>query len=107
MAGVASGFLLAGMDPWGMELGMGAIMTMSLFGFCLGAWVGGIRGIQVRNPHLAPYLSHLQRDEEYLVMVDVDDDRMTRQVERVMREHHAEAREAGREEHYSPFFMAH
>ncbi|MDF1820532.1 MAG: hypothetical protein P1U64_03110 [Alcanivoracaceae bacterium] len=106
IAGVVAGFLLAGMDPWGMDLGLGAILAASLFGLCLGAWVGGIRGIQLRNPHLLPYLSHL-RGDQYLVMVDADDERMTRQVERVMREQHAEAREAGREENYSPFFMAH
>ncbi len=102
--GVIVGFMLAGMDPWGADLGTEAIIGATVFFSCFGAWLGGIRGISTRNHHLAPYLSGLEQDEaSYLVMVDADDDRQLHQIERVMQERHREAREAGHEDHYSPF----
>ena len=102
--GLVVGFMLAGMDPWGSDLGSGAIMGATLFFTCFGAWLGGIRGISSRNHHLVPYLGSLQQDENsFLVMVDADDDRQMHQIEKVMQERHREAREAGHEDHYSPF----
>lgn len=102
--GMLGGFSLAGLDPWGMELGSSMVMVSTLFGVCLGAWLGGILGISTRNHHLQPYLDRVQGGGEFLVMVDADDDRMMRSINRVMREQHREAREAGHEDHYSPFF---
>ena len=102
--GMLGGFMLAGLDPWGMELGGGMVMVATLFGVCLGAWLGGILGISTRNHHLRPFLARVQSDGDFLVMVDADDDRMLKSVEQVMHERHREARQAGREDHYSPFF---
>lgn len=102
--GMLGGLFLAGMDPWGTDLGSGVVMAATLFGMCLGAWLGGILGISTRNHHLTPFLPKVQHDGEYLVMVDADDDRMMHSVEQVMDERHREARQAGREDHYSPFF---
>jgi hypothetical protein len=105
LAGVAVGFLLAGMDPWGSDLGSEAVIGATLFFSCFGAWLGGIHGISSRNHHIAPYMSDLERDESrYLVMVDADDERQAQRIEKVMHERHTEAREAGHEDHYSPFF---
>lgn len=102
-AGVVMGFMLAGLDPWGMELGVDAIIGATVFMGCFGAWLGGIRGISTRNHHLAPYLPSLERDHgSYLVMVDADDDRQLQQIEQVMHTRHREAREAGHEDKYSP-----
>ncbi len=42
--GLLLGFLLAGADPWGMQLDTGAIIGVTLFGTCFGAWLGGLRG---------------------------------------------------------------
>lgn len=101
--GMLAGFMLAGMDPWATDLGSETVMGMTAFGLCFGAWLGGIRGISLRNHHLLPYLPRLEQDENgYLVMVDVDTDVQVQQIERVMRERHQEAQQAGREEHYSP-----
>lgn len=103
--GVVVGFVLAGMDPFGTELGSGAIIGATLFFACFGAWMGGIFGISSRNHHLAPYLPDLEENESrYLVVVDVDDEHQAEKIERVMHERHHEANEAGHEDHYSPFF---
>lgn len=101
-AGVLVGFMLAGMDPWGRDLGTETIMGVTVFGICVGAWLGGIRGISSRNHHLEPYLARVEQGRSYLVMVDVDDERQLDAIERVMQEKHREAQQAGREEHYSP-----
>jgi|SRR5690606_16544784 len=102
VAGMLAGLMLAGLDPWGRDLGMDAIMIVALFGTCVGAWLGGIRGISSRNHHIAPYLAHVEQGSDYLVMVDADDEQQLDAIERVMQERHREARQAGREEHYSP-----
>ena len=104
MAGLLFGLVLAGIDPWGVELGSGAVMASGLFGGCFGAWLGGIRGISSRNHHLQPYMSRVENNGEYLVMVDADNDLMARQIQTVMSGQHREARVAGQEDHYSPFF---
>lgn len=52
--GLLAGFLLAGADPWGMQLDTGAIIGVTLFGTCFGAWLGGLRGVSSRSHHLTP-----------------------------------------------------
>lgn len=103
VAGLLGGFVLAAADPWGLELGSGVLIAATVFGTCFGAWLGGIRGISSRNHHIAPYLDQVNREDEFLVMVDADDDRQVHSIEKVMHERHREAREAGHEDHYSPF----
>lgn len=104
VGGMIVGMLLAAMDPWGLPLDSDAVIACTAFGLCFGAWLGGIRGISTRNHHLAPYLSAVEQDGDYLVMVDADDDRHVHSIETVMHTRHQEAREAGHEDHYSPFF---
>ena len=101
-AGLFGGFLLAGADPWGTNLDSGAIIGMTLFGTCFGAWLGGLRGVSSTNHHLSPYLDRVEQGD-YLMMVDADDDLQATKVENVMNGHRHEAEEAGREEHFSPF----
>lgn len=100
--GLVAGFLLAGADPWGMQLETGAIIGVTLFGTCFGAWLGGLRGVSSRSHHLTPYLDRVEQGD-YLMMVDADDDVQASKVEKVMQGHRHEAEEAGREEHFSPF----
>ncbi|MFN3712808.1 MAG: hypothetical protein ACK4SX_04030 [Alcanivoracaceae bacterium] len=102
--GLFGGFILAAVDPWGVQLGSGALIAATAFGTGFGAWVGGIRGISTRNHHIQPYLDGVERDGNYLVMVDADDIRQISSVEKVMQTRHREARQAGQEDHYSPFF---
>ncbi len=102
--GLSVGFVLAVSDPWGVNLGSGVIIATTAFGTCFGAWLGGIRGISTRNHHIEPYRYGVERDGNYLVMVDADDTRQVRSIEKVMQTRHQEAREAGQEDHYSPFF---
>ena len=97
-----AGFLIAGADPWGMQLESGAIIGATLFGTCFGAWLGGLRGVSSQNHHLTPYLDRVEQGD-YLMMVDADDDQQAGRVEKVMKNHRHEAEEAGREEHFSPF----
>ena len=101
-AGLLAGFLIAGADPWGMQLESGAIIGATLFGTCFGAWLGGLRGVSSQNHHLTPYLDRVEQGD-YLMMVDADDDQQAGRVEKVMKNHRHEAEEAGREEHFSPF----
>ena len=100
--GLLAGFLIAGADPWGMQLESGAIIGATLFGTCFGAWLGGLRGVSSQNHHLTPYLGRVEQGD-YLMMVDADDDQQAGRVEKVMKNHRHEAEEAGREEHFSPF----
>lgn len=100
--GLLAGFLLAGMDPWGMNLDSGAIIGATLFGTCFGAWLGGLRGVSSQNHHLTPYMDRVMKGD-YLMMVDADDDAQAGRIEQVMAGHRHEAEEAGREDHYHPF----
>ena len=100
--GLLAGFLIAGADPWGMQLESGAIIGATLFGTCFGAGLGGLRGVSSQNHHLTPYLDRVEQGD-YLMMVDADDDQQAGRVEKVMKNHRHEAEEAGREEHFSPF----
>ena len=102
VVGLLVGFLLAGDDPWGLQLDGNTIIATTIFGACFGAWLGGIRGISSRNHHLQPYMSRVEQGD-YLMMVDVDDDRQEGKVTSVMRGHSNEAEEVGHEDHYSPF----
>ncbi|PKM22190.1 MAG: hypothetical protein CVV10_05575 [Gammaproteobacteria bacterium HGW-Gammaproteobacteria-14] len=102
--GLFGGFVLAATDPWGVDLGSGTAIAATAFGICFGAWLGGIRGISTRNHHIEPYLANVEQEGGYLVMVDADDERQIRSIEKVMKIRHKEAREAGQEDHYSPFF---
>ncbi|MEE4249918.1 MAG: hypothetical protein V2I38_04965 [Alcanivoracaceae bacterium] len=104
LAGLFAGLMLAAMDPWGIDLGSSTIIAATAFGACFGAWVGGIRGISTGNHHIQPYLRGVEADDSYLVMIDADDTRQITSIEKVMQSRHQEARQAGREDHYSPFF---
>jgi hypothetical protein len=104
LLGLFAGFLLVGADPWNMGLGSGALIAVTAFGAAFGAWLGGIWGISTRNHHIEPFIQGVEKDGNYLVMIDADDARQVRCVEQVMQTRHQEAREAGHEDHYSPFF---
>ena len=103
VAGLLVGLALVAAQPWGVTPGSGLVVAMTLFGLCLGAWFGGLFGISSKNHHLAPYLDDVQRGE-YLLMVDADDQQQEQRVRQLMDERHREARMAGEEEDYSPFF---
>ncbi|MCG8436946.1 MAG: hypothetical protein MI751_02560, partial [Pseudomonadales bacterium] len=90
--GLLAGFLIAGADPWGMQLESGAIIGATLFGTCFGAWLGGLRGVSSQNHHLTPYLDRVEQGD-YLMMVDADDDQQAGRVEKVMKNHRHEAEE--------------
>lgn len=104
MTGVLAGLMLAALDPWGVDLGSSTIIAATVFAACFGAWVGGIRGISTGNHHIKPYLHGVEKEGGYLVMIDADDTRQVRSIEKVMQSRHQEARQAGQEDHYSPFF---
>jgi hypothetical protein len=101
--GLLAGFGLAGLDPWGMDLGGEIIIACAAFFTCFGAWLGGILGISSRNHHIAPYMDQVEKGH-YLVMVDADDEQQERQVRQVMERQHREANQAGYEDHFSPLF---
>jgi hypothetical protein len=104
LAGLFVGLMLVAMDPWSVGLGSSAIIAATAFGACFGAWLGGIQGISTGNHHIRPYLHAVQEEGAYLVMIDADDDRQMSAIKKVMQSRHQEARQAGQEDHYSPFF---
>lgn len=102
LIGVMAGFMLAGMDPWGVDLHLDMVIITTPFGLCLGAWFGGLYGFSLGNHHLRPYLRDVAKGD-LLVMVEVDDAIQARRLTGMMRECHEEARDVGHEDHYSPF----
>ena len=103
VTGLLLGLILVAMQPFGIVLGSVTVMASTAFFLSLGAWFGGLIGISRRNHHLQKFLPDVARGE-YLVMVDVDDNDQERRVRRIMGERHREARVAGEEDGYSPFF---
>ena len=103
IAGLLVGLILVGWQPFGIMLGSVTVIASTAFFLCLGAWFGGLIGISRRNHHLQKFLPDVARGE-YLVMVDTDDNDQERRVRRIMGERHREARVAGEEDGYSPFF---
>lgn len=73
----------------------GAILAMGLVGAGMGAWAGGMIGLDVRNSQMRRFEEPLARGH-ILVMVDVRKDRV-REIESSVRKHHPEAGYGGTE----------
>jgi len=63
------------LTPFGIELGGGAILAITLSGALFGAWVSSMIGISLHNSHLEGFEKAIAKGE-YLFIVDVPKSRM-------------------------------
>ena len=86
-AGVVAG--LTALAFPGVVIAGGALLAMGLAGAGMGAWLGGMIGMDVENTHIRQFEEAIQNGQ-LLVLVDVPRDRVDGTQE-LVRKHHAEA----------------
>ena len=89
--GGATGVLagLAALALPGIVVAGGAILGVSLLGAGMGAWLGGMIGMDVENTRVKAFQSAIEKGE-ILVLVDVPRDRVS-EIEQLVRKHHPDA----------------
>lgn len=91
--------LLAGLVavalPTGLVLGGGAIVASTLAGAGIGAWSGGMVGLNVGNTRLKPYEEAVEKGE-LLILLDIPKSRID-EVTKMILKHHPEAEFEGTE----------
>ncbi len=73
----------------GVVIGGGALLAMGLAGAGMGAWVGGMIGMDVENTHIRQFEKAIQAGE-ILVLVDVPKDRV-KSIQELIKKHHPNA----------------
>lgn len=73
----------------GVVIGGGALLAMGLAGAGMGAWLGGMIGMDVENTHIRQFESAIQGGQ-ILVLVDVPKARVE-SIQELIRKHHADA----------------
>lgn len=89
--GGATGVLagLAAVAMPGVVIAGGALLAMGLLGAGMGAWLGGMIGLDVDNTRVKEFQSAIEKGE-LLMMVDVPKDRVS-EIEGLVRKHHPDA----------------
>ncbi len=89
--GGATGVLagLAAIAMPGVVVAGGALLAMSLLGAGMGAWLGGMIGMDVDNSRVKEFQSAIEKGE-LLMMVDVPKERVS-EIEDLVRKHHPDA----------------
>lgn len=89
--GGATGVLagLAALAMPGVVIAGGALLAMGLLGAGMGAWLGGMIGMDVENTHIRQFESAIQAGE-LLVLVDVPKSRVE-EIQKLVKKHHPEA----------------
>ena len=85
--GVVAG--LAAMAFPGVTIAGGALLAMGLAGAGMGAWLGGMIGMDVENTHIRQFEEAVQSGQ-LLVLVDVPRERVD-DIQDVVKKHHADA----------------
>ncbi|MEN8761848.1 MAG: DUF1269 domain-containing protein [Thiogranum sp.] len=85
--GVAAGLVAVALP--GVVIAGGALLAMGLAGAGMGAWLGGMIGMDVGNSHIKQFESAIQ-DGQILVLVDVPKDRVD-EIQSSVKKHHSEA----------------
>jgi len=85
--GVAAGLVAVALP--GVVIAGGALLAMGLAGAGMGAWLGGMIGMDVGNSHIKQFESAIQ-DGQILVLVDVPKDRVD-EIQNSVKKHHSEA----------------
>ncbi|VAW80282.1 Putative transmembrane protein [hydrothermal vent metagenome] len=73
----------------GVVIAGGALLAMGLAGAGMGAWLGGMIGVDVENVHIKQFEKAVQ-DGQLLVLVDVLKDRVD-EIQDAVKKHHADA----------------
>ena len=84
--GVVAGLVAIAMP--GVVIAGGALLAMGLAGAGMGAWLGGMIGMDVANTHVKKFESSIQAGE-ILMLVDVPKDRVE-MIQSSIRKHHPE-----------------
>ncbi len=89
--GGATGMMagIAALAMPGVVIAGGAILAMSLLGAGMGAWMGGMIGMDVENSHVQKFKSAVE-EGQVLVLVDVPKDRVE-EIQGLVRDVHPEA----------------
>jgi hypothetical protein len=82
--GVVAG--LAALAFPGVVIGGGALLAMGLAGAGMGAWLGGMIGMDVENTHIRQFENAIQSGE-ILILVDVPKDRVN-SIQDLIKKHH-------------------
>lgn len=69
--GLIAGFLFASSDPFGIDIGLGAWLFVTVLCTGFGAWLGGLLGLSQVQHDLRPYVSKV-KNGYFLMLVDVD-----------------------------------
>lgn len=85
--GIVAG--LAALALPGVVIAGGALLAMGLAGAGMGAWLGGMIGMDVGNTHIRQFEEAIQSGQ-LLVLVDVPKDRVD-DIQNLVKKHHADA----------------
>ena len=85
--GIAAGLVAIALH--GVVIAGGALLAMGLAGAGMGAWLGGMIGMDVENTHIKQFESAIQAGQ-ILVLVDVPKDRVD-DIQSSVKKHHSDA----------------
>ena len=85
--GIAAGLVAIALP--GVVIAGGALLAMGLAGAGMGAWLGGMIGMDVENTHIKQFESAIQ-EGQILVLVDVPKDRVD-DIQNSVKKHHSDA----------------
>ena len=85
--GIAAGLVALALP--GVVIAGGALLAMGLAGAGMGAWLGGMIGMDVENTHVKQFESAIEKGE-ILVLVDVPKDRVD-EIQESVKKHHSDA----------------
>jgi len=85
--GIVAG--LAALALPGVVIAGGALLAMGVAGAGMGAWLGGMIGMDVENTHIRQFEDAI-KDGQLLVLVDVPKDRVD-SIQDLVKKHHSEA----------------
>lgn len=86
--GLLAGLVAASL-PTGLVLGGGALLASTLAGAGVGAWLGGMVGLNVGNTRLKPYEDAVEKGE-LLILLDIPNNRIS-EIKKMILKHHPEA----------------
>ncbi|MGI9320661.1 MAG: DUF1269 domain-containing protein [Thiogranum sp.] len=85
--GIAAGLVAIALP--GVVIAGGALLAMGLAGAGMGAWLGGMIGMDVNNSHIKQFENAIQ-EGQILVLVDVPKDRVD-EIQSSVKKHHSDA----------------
>ena len=85
--GIAAGLVAIALP--GVVIAGGALLAMGLAGAGMGAWLGGMIGMDVENSHVKQFQGAIEKGQ-ILVLVDVPKDRVD-EIQESVKRHHSDA----------------